>query len=56
MVIVTGPNQELAIKLIKRMKGLFADKLGVTFDSKETALELIGCSIEDLIILMPLGH
>jgi hypothetical protein len=29
MVIVTGPNQELAIKLIKRMKGLFADKLGV---------------------------
>ena len=36
MVIVTGPNQELAIKLIKRMKGLFADKLGVTFDSKET--------------------
>ena len=24
MVIITGPNQELAIKLIKRMKGLFA--------------------------------
>ena len=43
MVIVTGPNQELAIKLIKRMKGLFADKLGVTFDSKETVLELNGC-------------
>jgi hypothetical protein len=34
MVIVTGPNQELAIKLIKRMKGLFADKLGVIFDTK----------------------
>ena len=34
MVIVTGPNQELAIKLIKRMKGLFADKLNVTFDNK----------------------
>jgi hypothetical protein len=46
MVIVTGPNQELAIKLIKRMKGLFADKLGVIFDSKETVLELNGCSIE----------
>jgi hypothetical protein len=46
MVIVTGPNQELAIKLIKRMKGLFADKLGVTFDTKETVLELNGCSIE----------
>lgn len=28
------------------MKGLFADKLGVTFDSKETVLELNGCSIE----------
>jgi hypothetical protein len=46
MVIVTGPNQELAIKLIKRMKGLFEDKLGITFDSKETVLELNGCSIE----------
>ena len=46
MVIVTGPNQELAIKLIKRMKGLFADKLGVTFDSKETVPGLNGCSIE----------
>jgi hypothetical protein len=46
MVIVTGPNQELAIKLIKRMKGLFQDKLGVIFDTKETVLELNGCSIE----------
>ena len=46
MVVVTGPNQELAIKLIKRMKGLFLNKLGVTFDSKETVLELNGCSIE----------
>ena len=34
MVIVTGPNQELAIKLIKRMKALF-EMLGITFDSKE---------------------
>jgi hypothetical protein len=42
MVIVTGPNQELAIKLIKRMKALFIDKLEVTFDSKETVLELNG--------------
>jgi hypothetical protein len=46
MVIVTGPNQELAIKLIKRMKALFTNKLGVTFDSKETVIELNGCSIE----------
>jgi hypothetical protein len=43
MVIVTGPNQDIAIKLIKRMKGLFGDQM---FDSKETVLELNGCSIE----------
>jgi hypothetical protein len=48
MVIVTGPNQELAIKLVKRMKGLFEPKLGITFDSKETVLELKGCNIEAL--------
>jgi hypothetical protein len=46
MVIVTGPNQELAIKLIKRTKGLFTDKLGITFDRKETVLEINACSIE----------
>jgi hypothetical protein len=28
------------------MKGLFESKLGVTFDSKETVLELNGCTIE----------
>ena len=28
------------------MKAMFADKLGVTFDSKETTLELNGCSIQ----------
>ena len=47
MVIVAGPNQELAIKLIKRMKALFSN-LGVTFDSKETVLEFNGCTIEAL--------
>jgi hypothetical protein len=46
MVIVVGPNQDLAIKLIKRMKAMFADKLGVVFDSKETVLELNGCEIQ----------
>jgi hypothetical protein len=46
MCIVTGPNQELAIKLIKRMKGLFEERLGITFANKETVLELNGCSIE----------
>lgn len=46
MCIVTGPNQELAIKLIKRTKALFEEKLGITFTNKETVLELNGCSIE----------
>ena len=46
MCLVTGPNIDIAIKLIKRMKGLFEPKLGVTFDSKETVLELNGCTIE----------
>src|SRR5215204_2943498 len=45
MVIITGPNQELAIKMIKRIKGLF-EPHGITFDSKETVIELNGCSIE----------
>jgi hypothetical protein len=46
MCIVTGPNIDIAIKLIKRMKGLFEPRLHVTFDSKETVLELNGCTIE----------
>ena len=45
MCIVTGPRIELAITLIDRMKGLFHE-LGVTFDSKETVLELNGVHIE----------
>ena len=45
MVIVTGPNQELAIKLIKRIKMLF-EPHNISFDSKETVIELNGCSIE----------
>ena len=42
MVIVTGPNQDLAIKLIKRLKAIFERKLGLTFNNKETVLELNG--------------
>jgi hypothetical protein len=45
-VIVTGPNLDLAIKLIKRMKVIFEPKLNLVFDNKETVLELNGCSIE----------
>ena len=46
MCIVTGANIDIAIKLIKRMKGLFEPKLGLTFSSKETVLELNGYAIE----------
>ena len=46
MCIVTGPNIDIAIKLIKRFKGIFEPKLRITFDNKETVLELNGCGIE----------
>jgi hypothetical protein len=46
MCIVTGPNIDIAIKLIKRMKSLFERKLGLAFANKETVLELNGCRIE----------
>ena len=46
MCIVTGPNIEMATKLIKRMKGIFEPKLGLYFQNKETVLELNGCTIE----------
>jgi hypothetical protein len=45
MCIVTGPNVDIAIKLVKRMKQMF-EKHNVLFDSKETVLELNGCRIE----------
>jgi hypothetical protein len=38
MCIVTGHNQDVAIKPIKRMKGLFEHKLAITFANKETVL------------------
>ena len=44
--IVTGPNIDIAIKLIKRLKAIFEGKLGLIFDNKETVLELNGCQIE----------
>jgi hypothetical protein len=45
MVIITGPNQELAIKCIKRIKGFF-EPHGIIFDSKETVVNLNGCEIQ----------
>jgi hypothetical protein len=35
MCMVAGPNQELAIKLIKRMKALFEENLGITSNSRK---------------------
>ena len=46
MCIVTGPNIDIAIKLIRGLKNIFELKLGLSFDNKETVLELNGCPIE----------
>jgi hypothetical protein len=46
MCIVTGPRIDLAIALIDRMKRLFAGKGLITFDTKETIIELNGAKIE----------
>ena len=39
MVIVTGPNWDLSIKLMKRLKAIFEPKLNIYFQDKETVLE-----------------
>src|SRR5262245_34124930 len=46
MCIVTGPNIDIAIKLIRRMKTIFENKLGIIFQNKETVIELNGFQIE----------
>jgi hypothetical protein len=46
MCIVTGPRIDLAIALIDRMKALFRHEGLVTFDTKETVIELNGVKIE----------
>jgi hypothetical protein len=46
MCIVTGPRIDLAITLIDRMKRLFTENGLVTFDSKETVIEINGVHIE----------
>jgi hypothetical protein len=51
MCIVTGPRIELSIALVDRMKGLFSNKMSqnynsITFDTKETVIELNGVKIE----------
>ena len=46
MCIVTGPNIDIATKLIKRLKNIFERRLGIYFDNKEQVLELNGFTIE----------
>ena len=46
MCIITGPNIDLATKLIKRLKDIFSNKLHLYFSNKETVLELNGCQIQ----------
>nr|MDP9288889.1 hypothetical protein [Thermoproteota archaeon] len=45
MVIVTGPNIDISIKLIRRLKALFSP-FNIYFADKETVLELNGVRIE----------
>lgn len=46
MCIVIGPRIDLAITLIERMKMLFLDKGHLTFNDKETVIEIKGVKIE----------
>ena len=46
MCIVTGPRIDLAIALVDRMKKLFSGGKYLTFDTKETVIELNGVKIE----------
>jgi hypothetical protein len=46
MVIITGPNLSLAVKLIQRLKNIFEPKFGIIFQNKETVLELNGCTMK----------
>jgi hypothetical protein len=46
MCIVTGPRIDLAITLIGRMKDFFREKGLMTFNTKETVIELNGIKIE----------
>jgi hypothetical protein len=44
--VVTGPRIDLAVTLIDRLRGLFLTRYNITFDSKETLIEINGCTIE----------
>ena len=46
MCIIVGAKYDLATKLIRETKGIFANKLNLYFSNKETVLELNGCDIQ----------
>ena len=43
MVIVTGPNQDLAIKLIKRLKAIFERKLRINIQQQRDSIRTQWC-------------
>ena len=45
MCIVVGPNMNLAIRLIKRLKDMFYNKLGIIFDTNQNQLFINGIDI-----------
>lgn len=46
MAVVTGINQMIATRIMKRMKFLLYQKLGIVVDSNENTLDINGCIIE----------
>lgn len=46
MAIVTGPNIDLSVKLMRRIRQVFLSNLGVELGGKETRLLLNGCEIQ----------
>lgn len=45
MCIVVGPNKNLAVRLIKRLKDIFYNRLGIIFDTNENQLFINGIEI-----------
>lgn len=45
MCIVVGPNKNLAVRLIKRLKDIFYNRLGIVFDTNENQVFINGIDI-----------
>jgi len=45
MCIVVGPNKNLAVRLIKRLKDIFYNRMNITFDTNENQLFINGIDI-----------